>query len=67
MGPIGTPGQSKTKTFVDAVAAKREHDTLVGEKTRKGYLLVGGAAVPAEKKAAKPKTAAPTKPVDARR
>jgi DNA ligase-1 len=36
-GQIGTNGQSQTKTFPDAAAAKKHHDKLVEEKTGKGY------------------------------
>jgi predicted DNA-binding WGR domain protein len=36
-GRIGTDGQSKTKTFKDAAAAKKEYDKLIAEKTSKGY------------------------------
>jgi predicted DNA-binding WGR domain protein len=43
-GRIGTSGQTKTKTFGSDAAAKREHDTLVKEKTSKGYSEVGVAA-----------------------
>ncbi len=39
-GRIGTAGQSKTKTVASAAAADREHDKLVAEKTKKGYVLV---------------------------
>ncbi|HEY2926865.1 DUF4132 domain-containing protein [Piscinibacter sp.] len=43
-GRIGTSGQTKTKTFGSAAAAQKEHDTLVKEKTGKGYVDVGTAA-----------------------
>jgi len=36
-GRIGTNGQTQTKTFPDAAAAKKHHDKLVEEKTGKGY------------------------------
>lgn len=36
-GKQGTGGQEKTKTFGDAATAKKEHDKLVAEKTKKGY------------------------------
>jgi uncharacterized protein (TIGR02996 family) len=42
-GRIGTAGQSKTKSFASPAAAQKEYDKLLGEKTRKGYTLVGGA------------------------
>jgi predicted DNA-binding WGR domain protein len=44
-GRIGTQGQTQTKTFSDAPAAKKEHDKLVKDKTGKGYGEVGVAAV----------------------
>jgi predicted DNA-binding WGR domain protein len=37
-GRIGTPGQSQTKAFADEVKAKREADSLIAEKLRKGYV-----------------------------
>lgn len=40
-GRIGTDGQTMTKKLASADAAKREHDKLVNEKTRKGYVPVG--------------------------
>lgn len=36
-GRQGTDGQSKTKTFADSAAAKKEFDKLIKEKTEKGY------------------------------
>jgi predicted DNA-binding WGR domain protein len=36
-GKIGTSGQEKTKDFDDEAAAKKDHDKLVQEKTKKGY------------------------------
>jgi DNA ligase 1 len=36
-GRIGTPGQSKTKTFADEAAAKKAIDKLLEEKTSEGY------------------------------
>ena len=36
-GRIGTNGQTQTKTFADAAAAKKEYDKLVKDKTGKGY------------------------------
>ncbi len=44
-GRIGTDGQSQTKSFATAEAALIEHDKLVREKTKKGYVDPGGAAV----------------------
>ncbi|MCA9604076.1 MAG: WGR domain-containing protein, partial [Myxococcales bacterium] len=37
-GKIGTSGQTQTKSFGDAGAAKTEHDKLVQQKTKKGYV-----------------------------
>lgn len=42
-GRIGTQGQTKTKTFATPAAARKEHDSLVLEKTGKGYAEVGVA------------------------
>ena len=57
-GKVGTDGQETIKEWDDDEKAKKEYDKLIGEKTKKGYKLVGGgggaaAAAPA-KKAAKP-------------
>jgi predicted DNA-binding WGR domain protein len=41
-GRIGTAGQSQTKTFSTPELARKEHDRLVAEKTRKGYVLEAG-------------------------
>src|SRR2546430_776729 len=65
-GRIGTDGQSTTKSFADEAAAKKEHDKLVAEKTKKGYGFVGGAFVAvafakSAKAAAPPKAAPPAK------
>src|SRR5688572_20088817 len=51
-GKIGTAGQKSIKTFATEAAAQREHDKLITEKTKKGYMLVGGRA--ATKAASKP-------------
>jgi uncharacterized protein (TIGR02996 family) len=62
-GKIGANGQTTIKKFTSDAEAKKEHDKIVAEKTKKGYALVGGKAakgtppkgVPAVKgKAAKP-------------
>ena len=37
-GRIGTSGQTQTKSFADAAAAKKHADKLVAEKTAKGYV-----------------------------
>lgn len=39
-GKIGTHGQAQEKTFATADAAKKEHDKLIAEKTKKGYVEV---------------------------
>jgi predicted DNA-binding WGR domain protein len=57
-GRIGTEGQSKTKPFATEAAAKKEHDKLVAEKTKKGYVLAGAAAPKKSAAPAKPKKAA---------
>ena len=54
-GKIGTPGQTTIKQFGSDADAKKEHDKLVAEKTKKGYELVAGS------KAAKAAPAAPAK------
>ena len=56
-GKIGTPGQTTIKQFGSDADAKKEHDKLVAEKTKKGYELVAGSKVA---KAA-PAKAAPAK------
>jgi uncharacterized protein (TIGR02996 family) len=62
-GKIGASGQTTIKKFASDAEAKKEHDKIVAEKTKKGYALAGGKAakgtppkgVPAVKgKAAKP-------------
>ena len=47
-GRAGTHGQSQEKTFSAAEAARKEHDKLVAEKTKKGYteVNVGDASQP---------------------
>ena len=60
-GRIGTAGQAQEKTFPTAEAAKKEHDKLIAEKTKKGYVEVSAGAasaatpVPVVKKAAEAK------------
>jgi predicted DNA-binding WGR domain protein len=54
-GRIGTDGQMSMKEFDSESKAKSEHDKLIAEKTKKGYVLVAGdgaAAAPAPAKAA---------------
>lgn len=45
-GRIGTAGQTQTKSFDSAEKSQKEHDKLVAEKTKKGYLEVEGASNP---------------------
>jgi uncharacterized protein (TIGR02996 family) len=50
-GRVGTDGQSQTKAFADATTAKKEHDKLVAEKLKKGYVeTTPAAAAPAPAK-----------------
>ena len=37
-GKVGTNGQTQVKTFPDEAAARKEHDKLVAEKVKKGYV-----------------------------
>lgn len=37
-GRVGTNGQTQTKAFADGATAKKEHDKLVAEKLKKGYV-----------------------------
>jgi predicted DNA-binding WGR domain protein len=41
-GKIGTSGQTTIKSWKDNAEAKKEYEKLIGEKTKKGYELVGG-------------------------
>ncbi|MBX7101467.1 MAG: WGR domain-containing protein [Myxococcaceae bacterium] len=43
-GKLGTAGQSNVKPFADAAAAQAAAEALVREKTKKGYVEVGGAS-----------------------
>ncbi|MDI1483885.1 DUF4132 domain-containing protein [Polyangium sp. y55x31] len=65
-GKIGTAGQSQVKDFPSEQKAQAEHDKLVAEKTKKGYVEVAApdasaAPPPAPKKAAAA-AAAPAQP-----
>ena len=42
-GKIGANGQTTIKKFSSDADAKKEHDKLVAEKVKKGYVLMGGA------------------------
>jgi predicted DNA-binding WGR domain protein len=55
-GRIGTHGLSQTKNFADATTAKKEHDKLVAEKLKKGYVEVGAAPSPAGDQGSQPAT-----------
>ena len=46
-GRIGSAGQTTMKSFDDEAAARVEHDKLVREKTRKGYVVVEGGVIEA--------------------
>lgn len=50
-GRIGTAGQTTAKHEVSAAAAHKLHDKLVSEKTKKGYVEAGAAAVKSKQKA----------------
>ena len=68
-GKIGTPGQTTIKDEGDEEKAAKLLAKLIGEKTKKGYVEVGGtsAAAPASApKAAAPAKAAPAKAAPAK-
>ena len=44
-GKIGSNGQTTIKTYGSDAEAKKEYDKIVAEKTKKGYVLVGGKGV----------------------
>jgi uncharacterized protein (TIGR02996 family) len=46
-GKIGTAGKTQTKEFASESQARVEHDKLVAEKVKKGYVEAGGAPVSA--------------------
>jgi predicted DNA-binding WGR domain protein len=66
-GKKGTNGQSKTKDLGSAEAAAKEAESLIKEKTKKGYVEIGGASAPAAAPAAvpPPAAAAPVAPAPA--
>lgn len=73
-GKIGANGQTTIKTFGSDADAKKEHDKLVAEKTKKGYKLVGGGKAKGkpdkaakEEKPAKGGKAAAAEPVAGKR
>ena len=43
-GRSGTNGQTNTKTFDDGAAAQKQMDSLIRQKTGKGYAEVSQAA-----------------------
>jgi len=47
-GKIGTSGQTTIKSWKDNAEAKKEYEKLIGEKTKKGYELVGGGGKSAD-------------------
>lgn len=49
-GKIGSKGKSSTKSFGSAKDAQKEHDKLVQQKTKKGYVRAGDAGGAAEGK-----------------
>lgn len=59
-GRIGTNGQEKTKSHASEAAAIKDVDTLIREKTGKGYSEVGGVDVQAIKPVPETVTATPT-------
>lgn len=62
-GRIGTTGQTQVKTHASPEVARKEHDKLVAEKTKKGYRSVtaGGSAAPKANANAKTKAKAKVK------
>jgi predicted DNA-binding WGR domain protein len=62
-GRIGTSGQTQTKSFDSPEKAQREHDKLVAEKLKKGYVESGdgggAASAPAPAKRRPPAKPAP--------
>jgi predicted DNA-binding WGR domain protein/cell wall assembly regulator SMI1 len=58
-GKIGTAGQTTIKDEGDEAKAKKLYDKLVAEKTKKGYVEVGGASAPAASAPAAPAASAP--------
>lgn len=62
-GRIGTEGQELERTFPSAEAAKREHDKLIAQKTKKGYIAAASGAPKASKQAVgKPRAGASRPP-----
>lgn len=63
-GRIGAEGQAKQKGFSDAEQAREEHDKLVAQKTKKGYVVVTGASAGKATKPKKPVVERGAKPAD---
>lgn len=63
-GKTGAAGQTQVKEFADEAAARREHDKLVAEKLKKGYVETtpAGAAPAAAAVAPPPPAKAPAPP-----
>ena len=59
-GKIGSQGQVQQKSFDTATKAEIEHDKLIKEKTKKGYVEVGVEAVEAKPAESAVETPAPT-------
>ncbi len=62
-GKIGSNGQTKIKRFDDEATARAEADKAIAEKTKQGYVEVGGTAAPTQASAPKPVHAPAAKPV----
>jgi predicted DNA-binding WGR domain protein len=45
-GKVGSTGQTQVKDFADEAAARKEHDKLVAEKLKKGYVEATGEPRP---------------------
>jgi len=63
-GRIGTAGQEKTKDFASSDKAQAEYDSLIREKTGKGYRETGASSAPAPP-APRPAPASPPPPAAA--
>ena len=66
-GRCGTNGQTKTKDYADEKKAKKEFEKIIAKKMKSGYVEIGSAPPPAEKKEkeakkteAKPRAKVPT-------
>ncbi|MDQ3365855.1 MAG: WGR domain-containing protein [Myxococcota bacterium] len=66
-GKIGAGGQTTIKQFASDAEARKEHDKVVAEKVKKGYVLVGGGAKAPPVKGAKPTTTADAAPAIGKR